>query len=61
METFIFVVIYLAIGYWVAITQTQTRGIKIVWSMLICIIIGPLWGWIAIALTHSRLPKHLRG
>jgi len=47
-------IIVILLGIWVASVQVEVRNIKPFWAYFWCIVIGPLWGWIAIALTCSR-------
>ena len=46
--------IYFAIALWVASVQVKVREIKPGWGYFWCIMLGPLWGWIVIALACKR-------
>ena len=57
MEAQIFAwIIYIAVALWVASVQVKVRQIG-GWAYFWCLLLGPLWGWIAIALTCKRRPK----
>ena len=56
---FIVWIIVIALSLWVAANQAKIRNIHIGWAVFWCLILGPLWGWIAIALTCKRkVPRH---
>jgi len=51
-------IIYFAIALWVASVQVKVRKIQPGWGYFWCLLLGPLWGWIAIAASCSRkVPK----
>lgn len=51
---FIYWIIRIILALWVGSVQTKAREVKAGWAFIICLILGPLWGWVAIALTCKR-------
>ncbi len=47
-------IIVIVLGIWVASVQVKVRNIQPFWAYFWCIILGPLWGWIVIAIGCSR-------
>jgi len=45
--------IYFALALWVASVQTKKRKIN-GWAYVWCLLLGPLWGWIVIAIACNR-------
>jgi len=48
------IIIFLAITLWVATTQNRVRNINLLLSIIICTLLGPLFGWIVIAAFWNR-------
>ena len=54
---FITWILLFAIALWVASVQAKVREIKLGWAIFWCFLLGPFWGWVAIALACKRKAK----